>query len=229
VTTTAPLDLRGEAVIVTVREQRDYIYDFNFQVQWEAKIGEALTKAAVVKGENKTVFLGYPTYRGSFVFSEVSNDLRKEGKEIEVAVRFEKGNKPPTPRLRKFLNDALGTAERGLQATLLRFVRAFEEDYHQVTSIAQSSTGISTPVPLAVLPAPWTWAPNFRKEDKEEAAGGSGAEGGGGGGEDGGDGGDGGDGDGKGDGKKFSLEHKMEELRGQGYMVFQDADDAKKK
>merc|ERR1711924_450335 len=166
-----------------------YIYDFNFCVHWEAKIGTALKKSAVVKGEKESVFLGYPAYHGSFHFpgpgvisfilipgrmmffalslfllsTEVSHDLRKDGDDFEVRISYDHDKRPEDKKEAKMLEELLGTNTTGLKACLIRFVKAFEDEYHKVVSIAQAGgdtaphTPPLAPVPLAPLPTPWQW------------------------------------------------------------------------
>ena len=60
--------LSGEGVVCALRGQADHVFDFTVGIGIEVEMGPARKESIVVKGENKKMFLGYPTYRGTIYF-----------------------------------------------------------------------------------------------------------------------------------------------------------------
>ena len=60
--------LSGEGVVCTLRGQADHVFDFTVGIGIEVEMCPARKESIVVKGENKKMFLGYPTCQGTIYF-----------------------------------------------------------------------------------------------------------------------------------------------------------------
>jgi hypothetical protein len=149
VTTTGPHTICGEAVVAMVRGGADHTYDFNFVVDFEVKLGAPIFKECRVKGEDKRMFQGYPTYKGCWRFPEVSHLV----KDFECILEWQK--KPSDPAELAMLQGVLAKQEVGLQPMLMQIVRdCFCVEYKKTTSAQADDAGYATPpVPIAPLPA----------------------------------------------------------------------------
>jgi hypothetical protein len=177
VTTTGPHTICGEALVAMVRGGCDHTFDLNFAVDFEVKLGAPIFKECQVKGETKRMFQGYPTYRGSWRFPEVSHLVAPD---FECVLEWTK--KPKDASEYALLHGLLAKPDVGLQPMLMQIVRdCFCVEYKKVKSIKADTSGYATPpVPVAPLPAiptdpsvVWEWSEIEVEENKHPLAMGS--------------------------------------------------------
>eukprot|EP00937_MAST-01D_sp_MAST-1D-sp2_P002415 g2415.t1 len=219
----APSSVRGEAVITTLRGQLNHIFDFSLTIPWQAEIGAAITREVQVKGEEKSMHLGYPTYRGALTLRDVAHNTLEEGGD-GVVFGMEWGTNRPDGATRERLLALLEGEEGGPRARLRQGVARFAAHYRNVAGI-RAAAGVAKPplAPLPPAPEPWEWvvaAAEAAAEPEEGGAETSGADASAGAGR---KGANNVEGEGAAGGKASlppALRAKMQELRKAGYAVF---------
>ena len=185
--------VRGEAVITTLRGTHNHIFDFSASVPFTVTIGAAITKEVKVKGEDKKMHLGYPTFRGSFELTDITHSEQLTGRSAEqscaasdselaagmqIEVRW--GRERPTgdaaDQVRALL-DGDEAATGGPRARLRQMAGRFIRRFSTVTGIAHAKTLAVPELEAApAAPEPWVWQ-EFSGDD--DAGGDIDAEGGG--------------------------------------------------
>lgn len=77
-------DLRGEALMVGLSGKFDHTFDFNFSVEWEAKIGKPKLVDVEVKGKKQQMFLGIPTFHGKLRVADMGHLQSSEDYDMEL-------------------------------------------------------------------------------------------------------------------------------------------------
>ena len=166
--------VRGEAVITTLRGTHNHIFDFSASVPFTVTIGAAITKEVKVKGEDKKMHLGYPTFRGSFELTDITHSEQLTGNaakrtcavsDSELAagmlIEVKWGREKPTGEAAtqvQALLDGAEAATSGPQARLRQMAGRFIRRFSSVTGIAHAKTlAVPELEALPAAPEPWAW------------------------------------------------------------------------